>query len=66
MSLKDDTINPDFETERISWPTHLNCPYCPAQSYPIVDNLTVGNKLARRFVCPAGHAFFVTPERKND
>lgn len=56
-----------------SWPTHLSCPYCPAQSVNggefkgmsyIFQNVQFpdGKKLMRRYVCPSKHSFWVEPE----
>jgi hypothetical protein len=42
-------------------PTHLNCPWCPAQAFPgvllVMDDLHL-----RKYVCPAQHAFFIFTE----
>jgi hypothetical protein len=52
--------------------THLTCPFCPAQGYPstMLDKLWVGGFKAfqpiHRYVCPAGHVFYVEPEETKD
>lgn len=65
MSINAD-ITTDTKVELLTWPTHLNCPYCPAQSYPIYGDNALDGKLVRRFVCPASHIFYVNPERSCD
>jgi hypothetical protein len=42
-------------------PTHLNCPWCPAQAFPSVC-LVVGDVSTRKYVCPAQHVFFILSE----
>ena len=43
-------------------PTHLNCPYCPAQAYPSVSLSLDGETALRKYVCPAQHKFFILLE----
>ena len=42
-------------------PTHLNCPYCPAQAYSGVRFVMDGFSM-RKYACPAQHKFFIFAE----
>ena len=42
-------------------PTHLNCPYCPAQAYSGVRFVMDGFSM-RKYACPAQHKFFILAE----
>ena len=45
-------------------PTHLNCPYCPAQAFPSV-RLVMDDLSMRKYVCPAQHVSFILAEDTN-
>ena len=47
--------------ENLDNPTHLNCPYCPAQSYPLraAEINVAPNVYLQRFECPAKHFFYI-------
>jgi hypothetical protein len=46
----------------MNFPTHLNCPYCPAQAIPKralfnSEQLKDGSHI-KEYICPAKHTFF--------
>jgi len=43
-------------------PTHLNCPFCPAQAYPSVRLVMEDHLSMRKYICPAQHKFFILAE----
>jgi len=48
-----------------SYPSHLTCPYCPAQAMP-TNVQQVGVKPLRQYQCPAKHTFYVQPEEEKN
>jgi hypothetical protein len=47
----------------VTTPTHLQCPYCPAQSYPTGLERWLGTIGAvAQFSCPAKHTFYTRLE----
>ena len=52
----------------MNYPTHLQCPYCPAQAYPamlrgsIDGHLGYPTKPVRLYTCPQKHKFYIHPE----
>lgn len=61
----------------MKWPTHLNCVYCPSQAFNggefkgmsyVFENVQFpgGKVKMRRYVCAAGHKFWVEPEVSRD
>lgn len=38
-------------------PTHLNCPWCPAQAYPLMPKENKGDHTV--YQCPARHQFMI-------
>lgn len=49
----------------ITYPTHLTCPYCPAQSRQTGLErwlYTIGDLM--QYICPAKHVFYAGPESK--
>jgi hypothetical protein len=47
------------------YPTHLTCPYCPAQAMPAMARGMVGGEQVRLYVCPSKHKFYIHPEEIN-
>ena len=54
----------------MNFPTHLTCPYCPAQALPqagclyaLEDTQFPHTLRLKEYKCPAGHTFFA-PEEK--
>jgi hypothetical protein len=43
-------------------PEYLNCPYCPAQAYPVV--FTDGT--FQGYACPAKHLFYIVIQKKEE
>lgn len=51
-------------------PTHLDCPYCPAQSFPAATfglrTSDQGPIWVTRFECPAKHCFYIGKKKENN
>lgn len=49
----------------MSCPTHLTCPYCPAQAYPKPKKymLVREGTIICEYACPANHTFFAREEK---
>lgn len=48
------------------YPTHLTCPYCPAQAVPdkINEIQTWGGNHLMPYLCPSKHKFYAPPEKE--
>lgn len=61
---------------KFHFPTHLTCPFCPAQALPewetmhyIFNNVRFRDGVRmKKYICPAKHSFFVEakPEREEE
>ena len=43
-------------------PSHLNCPYCPAQAFPVkavIPGSTSTTGYLLEYLCPARHRFYI-------
>ena len=62
MSIKDDVLQTNA-------PTHLTCPYCPAQAFVKHRQWVPISQLTRilliKYSCPAKHEFYVEGEKSN-
>lgn len=43
-------------------PSHLTCPYCPSQAYPVKDMSAVLLLELVKYECPAHHTFYIEKE----
>ena len=43
--------------------SYLNCPLCPAQSFPVCPSTVMGKK-GHLYRCPLKHEFFIQDETK--
>ncbi len=50
---------------KVCWPTYLNCPYCPAQAFPVMVRRERGTDRELRGYGHGNsqHIFFVAPDR---
>lgn len=48
----------------MSFPTHLTCPYCPAQAFPAKTSILLEQHVdVMKFQCAVKHSFFVEEEK---
>lgn len=47
----------------MSFPTYLNCPFCPAQSFPTPRNKSHKDTDTCLYQCPARHAFLISEQK---
>lgn len=68
MSILADVLQPErpLVAEVTYWPTHLTCPYCPAQATPTVTRGAVERKAVRQYMCPQFHLFLAYAEKSGD
>lgn len=51
-----------------SFPTHLNCAYCPSQTYPDLTTYKLEGYevLVRKYECFGGHVTFIGEEKARE
>lgn len=50
-----------------TYPSHLNCPYCPAQAFIQPDRRRdLELEPIRMYVCPQRHRFYAPPEQMGE